>query len=57
MLFISPQKFFSFSRYLNFCLDFLLMWENGLIRRQNLVNKHLRYTYVPKSQEVKEIKQ
>ena len=23
MLFISPQKIFSFSRYLSFCLDFL----------------------------------
>ena len=25
MPFISPQKLFSFSRYLNFCLDFLVM--------------------------------
>ena len=25
-LFISPQKLFSFSRYLSFCLDFLVMY-------------------------------
>ena len=31
MLFISPQKFFLFSRYLSFCLDFLLMYQNSLI--------------------------
>ena len=33
MLFISPQKLFSFSRYLNFCLDFLVMQENSSIRK------------------------
>ena len=32
MLFISPQKFFLFSRYLSFCLDFLLMYQNNLIK-------------------------
>ena len=32
MLFISPQKFFSFSRYLSFCLTFLIMHRNGLIK-------------------------
>ena len=31
MLFISPQKLFSFSRYLSFCLDFSVMYRNGLM--------------------------
>ena len=31
MLFMSPQKFFSFSRYLSFFLDFLVMYRTGLI--------------------------
>ena len=33
MLFISSWKFFSFSRYLCFSLDFLVMQKNGLIRK------------------------
>ena len=33
MLFISPQKLFSFSRYLSFCLDFLVMYQKGLIKK------------------------
>ena len=33
MLFISPEKLFSFSRYLNFCLDFWVMQQNNLIRK------------------------
>ena len=33
MLFISPQKLFSFSRQLKFCLDFLVTQKNGLIRK------------------------
>ena len=37
MLFISPEKFFSFSRYLSFCLDFLAMQKNGLIRKIKLI--------------------
>ena len=28
---MSPQKLFSFSRYLSFCLDFLVIYRNGLI--------------------------
>ena len=32
MLFISPWKLFSFSRYWNVCLDVLFMMKNGLIR-------------------------
>ena len=31
--FISPQKLFSFSRYLSFCLDFLVMYRKGLIKK------------------------
>ena len=38
MLFISPQKFFSFSRYLSFCLDFLVF---GLIRKIRLIPKFM----------------
>ena len=38
MLFISPQKLFSFSRYLSFCLDFLV---NGLIRNIILISKFM----------------
>ena len=30
-LFILPQKRFPFSRYLSFCLDFLVSYQNGLI--------------------------
>ena len=33
MLFISPQKLLSFRRYLSFCLDFLVMYRNGLIKK------------------------
>ena len=42
MPFISPQKLFSFSRYLKFCLDFLLMWKNGLIRKLRLFSKLMK---------------
>ena len=38
MLFISHQKLFLFSRYLNFCLDFLVMQQNGLLRKIRLVS-------------------
>ena len=38
MLFISPQKLFYFSRYLNFCLDFLIMQQNDLIRKINWIS-------------------
>ena len=33
MLLISPQNLFSFSRYLSFCLDFLVMYRKGLIKK------------------------
>ena len=48
MVFISPLKRFSFSRYFSFCLDLLVMYKSGLMRkirkfqnlwRHNLVNK------------------
>ena len=35
MLFISPQKFFSFSIYLSFCPDFLVMYRNGWVKKVN----------------------
>ena len=38
MLFISPQKLFSFSKYLSFCHDFLIMWQNDLKRRIRLIS-------------------
>ena len=41
MLFFSRQKLFSFSRYLNFCPDLLVMQENGLIRNTRLILKSL----------------
>ena len=41
MLFISRQKFFSFPRYLNFCLEFLIMQENSLIKKIRLIFKFM----------------
>ena len=37
MLFISPRKLFSFSRYLSFCLEILVMYRNGLIKKIRLI--------------------
>ena len=34
-------KLYSFSRYLNFCLDFLVMYKNGLIRKIRLISKFM----------------
>ena len=39
MLFISPWKLFSFLRNLRFCLDFLVIYKNGLIRKIRLIFK------------------
>ena len=33
MLFTLPQKLFLFSRYLSFCLNFLVMYRKGLIKK------------------------
>ena len=41
MLFISPQKLFSFSRYLGFCLDILVMYQNGLLKKLRLVSNFM----------------
>ena len=41
MLFISPSKLFSFSRYLSFCLDFLFMYKSSLIRKIRLISKFM----------------
>ena len=38
MLFISPQKLFAFSRYLSFCLDVLVTYQNGLIKKIRLIS-------------------
>ena len=54
------------AKIFKFCLDFLVIYKNGLIKkirfvskfmRQNLVNKQLQYTYCPVSQKVKTIRQ
>ena len=37
MLFISHQKLFSFSRYLSYCLDFLVMYRDSLIKKIRLI--------------------
>ena len=39
MLFISPQKLFPFSRYLSFCVDFLFMYQNDLIKNDKVIFK------------------
>ena len=44
--FISPQKLFSFSRYLNICLDVLVMNKNGLIRKMRLIWNLWRHSLV-----------
>ena len=41
MLFISPEKLFLFSMYLNFCHDFSVMQKNGLIRKIRLISKFM----------------
>ena len=42
MLFISSQKLFPFSRYLyNFCLDFMVMHQNGLIKKIRLISNFM----------------
>ena len=38
MLFISSQKFVSFTSYLSFFLGFLVMYQNGLIRKIRLIS-------------------
>ena len=35
------SNLFSFSRYLNFCLDFLVIYQNGLIKKMRLISKFL----------------
>ena len=39
--FISPYKLFSFSKYLNVCLDSFVMLKNGLIRKIRLILKFM----------------
>ena len=63
MLFISPYKLFSFSGYLIFCLDFVVMCKNGLTRKIRLLSefvksqpfyKELQYTYWSISHDVRQ---
>ena len=41
MLSISPKKLFPFSRYLSLCLDFLVMYQNSLIKKIRLTSQFL----------------
>ena len=41
MLFISPQKLFSFSSYFGFYLDSLVMQQNSLIRKTRLFSNFM----------------
>ena len=68
MLYNSPQKPFLFSRYISFCLDFLVMWQNGSITKlrrlfSNFMTSQpgqqtfvIQYTYCPISWDVKAIR-
>ena len=38
MLFISPQKLFLFLKYLSFCRGFLVVYQNGLIKKIRLIS-------------------
>ena len=41
MLLTSPQRLFPFSRYLSFCLDFLVMYQNSLIKKIRLISNFM----------------
>ena len=41
ILFISPKKLFPFSRYWSFCVDFLVMWQNGLKSKTKLISNFI----------------
>ena len=41
MLFILPQKLFLFPRYLRFCLEFLIMQQNNLMRKIKLISNFM----------------
>ena len=40
-IFISPQKVFAFSRYLSFCLDFLVIYQNGFSKKIKLISNFM----------------
>ena len=42
MIFISLQKLFSFSKYLSFCFDFLIMFQNVLIKKKMLISGFIK---------------
>ena len=39
--FYSPQKLFSFERYLSFCFDLFIMYRNNLIRKIRLISNFI----------------
>ena len=39
--FFPPQKLFSSLRYLSFCHDFLVMYQNGLIKKIGLISNFM----------------
>ena len=41
MPFLSPRKLFSFSRHLSFCLEFLVMYRNDLIKKIRLISNFM----------------
>ena len=41
MLLISTWKLFSFSKYLSFCFDILVMYKKGFIRKIRLISKFM----------------
>ena len=41
MLFISSEKLLYFSRYLSFCLDFSVIYQNGLIKKIRLTSNFM----------------
>ena len=52
----------SFSRYLNFCLDFLVLYKNDLIRKVRFISRFMsqqtiQCSYSPISQDLKAIRQ
>ena len=45
MLFILSQKLSSFSRYLNFCVEFLAVWKKRLDQKKDKVNSFFQKSF------------
>ena len=43
VLFVSPEQFLLFLRYLDFYPDFLVIKEHNLIRKRRLVSEFMKY--------------